>query len=499
MIESMILGLQVALQPENLIYIIVGSLLGTLVGALPGLGAAAALPLLLPFTYNMPVTGALLLLVSLYQASEYGGSISSILVSTPGTPAAAATLLDGYPLARKGYPGKALGYSLTASTIGGFFGVFVLIFLSYPLSIVALRFGPAEYFSLGLFGLTAVAALSSKDIPKSIISVLFGLTLATFGVDVFSGNPRFDFGQMALFEGIPLIPILIGLFAVSESFRMIGEDLEFKLKMDKKALNVWLNAKEVKSILKISLKSGIIGSLVGIFPGLGTGPAAWMAYGEAKRSSKTPEKFGEGCPEGIAAPESANNAAVGGALIPLITLGIPGSPATAVIMGALIIQGIQPGPEIFEKMPEMTYGLFAGLLIATFFMYLIGLFTTNLWARIVKCPNWVLAPTVLVLSTVGSYITRNLIFDVWLTIGFGVIGYAMRKLDYSLPSIILGFILGFLIETSLRRALILSDGSYSIFFTRPVSLAFLALAVLFFAGGLRRYLKTKKEKSLKTV
>ena len=492
MIDSLLLGLHVALQPGNLMYIVAGCLLGTLIGALPGLGAAVGVSLLLPFTYNMPATGALLLLVSLYQASEYGGSISSILVSTPGTPAAAATVLDGYTLSRKGYPGKALGYSLTASTIGGFFGVFVLIFLSMPLANFALRFGAAEYFSLGIFGLTAVAALSSSDIPKSVLSVIFGLLLATVGVDVFTGYPRFHFGQMALYEGIPLIPILIGLFAVSEVFRMIGEDLDFRLKIGAKGLNVWLNLREVKSILVTTIKGGVMGSLIGIFPGLGTGPASWLSYGEAKRSSKTPEKFGTGCPEGIAAPESANNAAVGGALIPLITLGIPGSPATAVIMGALIIQGIQPGPEIFETMPEMTYGLFAGLFIATFFMYLIGLFSTNLWARIVKCPNWVLAPVILVLSTVGGYISRSLVFDVWLTIFFGILGYGMRKLNYSLPSLILGYILGFLIETSLRRALIVSDGSYAIFFTRPVSLTFLILAIVFFAGAVRQQIRRKR-------
>ena len=251
---------------------------------MPGLGASAGVALLLPFTYTMPGTGALLLLVALYEASEYGGSITSILVSTPGTPGNTATIMDGYPLAQKGYPGKALGYSLTSSTIGGFFGVFALAFLSQPLASFALRFGAPEYFALGIFGLTAVASLSSKDIPKSLLSVVFGLLLATIGVDVFTGYPRFSFGQMELFEGIPLIPILVGLFAVSEVIRMVGEELTSRLTIGYKGLKVWLQLSEIKSVIKPIVKGGIIGGLVGIFPGLGTGPAACGAHNKKKRA-----------------------------------------------------------------------------------------------------------------------------------------------------------------------------------------------------------------------
>ncbi|MDN5348363.1 MAG: putative tricarboxylic transport rane protein, partial [Clostridia bacterium] len=306
--EHLILGLKFALQPDNLLVMLLGSLVGTLIGALPGLGASVGVALLLPFTYDMPALTGLLLLVALYQACEYGGSISSILICAPGTPAATATLIDGYPLCRKGYPGKALGYSLTASTIGGFFGVAVLILFSAPIAKFALRFGAPEYFSLGIFGLTAVASLSSRDIPKSILSVIFGLLLTTVGIDVFTGFPRFSFGRVELYEGIPLIPILIGLFAVSEVYKIIGEELNRRFESGVKGLNVWLTFKEISSAMKATFLGAVIGTVVGIFPGLGAGPASWLAYTEAKRRSRHPEKFGTGHPEGIAAPEAANNA-----------------------------------------------------------------------------------------------------------------------------------------------------------------------------------------------
>lgn len=494
--EHLLFGFEVLFQWQNLLAVAAGSLIGMMIGALPGLGPSIGVALLLPFTYNMPATAALLLLVALYQSAEYGGSISSILLSTPGTPAATATLLDGYAMNKQGYPGKALGYSLTASTVGGFLGVFVLIFLSQALAKVALTFGPPEYFALGVFGLTAVASLSSDNPLKGLVSAVFGLLLTVVGIDVFTGFARYDFGRPELFEGIPLLPVLIGLFAVSEVFKLVGEELHERYRGGAKGLRVWVSWEEFRQVFRPTLLGGVIGSVVGIFPGLGAGPASWFAYNEAKRTSKQPERFGQGNPEGIVAPEAANNAAVGGALVPLITLGIPGSPTTAVILGALIIQGIQPGPEVFQKNPDVIYGMFAGLLLATALMWVMGLITTRLWAQAVVVPNSVLAPTVLLISLVGAFVTRNLLFDVWLTVAFGVIGYVLRKLHFSLPAVVLGFVLGFMTEANLRRSLLLSDGSYGIFFAKPVAFVILLLAVASLASSIWREYRRRRQLAL---
>lgn len=491
--EHFLIGLHQLVAWQNLLALVAGSLIGMVIGAMPGLGPSIGVALLLPFTYNMPAVSALLLLASLYQAAEYGGSISSVLLSTPGTPAAAATVLDGYALNRKGFPGKALGYSLTASTLGGFFGVFVLIALAAPLATVALRFGPPEYFALGVFGLTAVASLSGDDPVKGVLSAIFGLLLTTVGIDVFTGFPRYNFGRPELLEGIPLLPVLIGLFAVSEVFRLVGEELSARYEGGASGLRVWVSWQEFRKVLRPALVGSIIGAIVGIFPGMGAGPASWLAYNEARRMSKHPETFGTGNPEGIAGPEAANNAAVGGAMVPLITLGIPGSPTTAVILGALIIHGIQPGPQVFSKNPDIVYGLFAGLLAATAMMWVFGLLTTNLWAHVVKIPNTFLAPIVLILAVVGAYVTRNMLFDVWLALLFGAVGYAMRKAGFSLPSTVLGFVLGFMTEANLRRSLLMSDGSYGIFLNRPVALIILILAVASLISSIQRQRKMQRK------
>ncbi|KXG44584.1 tripartite tricarboxylate transporter permease [Tepidibacillus infernus] len=490
---NLLLGIDVVFSFQNILVIVIGTLIGMLVGALPGLGPSIGVALLLPFTYNLSPVASLLLLVALYQAAEYGGSISSILLSTPGTPAAVATLLDGYPMTKQGYPGKALGYSLTASTIGGFFGVIVLMTLSIPLAKLALKFGPPEYFALGVLGLTAVASLSSNYLSKSLLSALFGLFIATIGIDVITGYSRFSFGMPELYEGLNLLPILIGLFAVSEVLKLIGEDLNTQLKIKAKNFKVGISFNELKVVKKAIGIGSIIGSFVGVFPGMGAGPASWFAYNEAKRVSKNPEKFGNGSPEGIAAPESANNAAVGGALVPLLTLGIPGSPTTAIMLGALIIQGIQPGPQIFDKNPDLVYGLFVGLLVATALMWFLGQITTNIWARAVAIPNRILAPIILLISMIGAYVARNLVFDIGIMLVFGVLGYLLKKFNYSLPSVVLGFILGGMIESNLRRSLLLFDGNYSGFFSRPVALFILLLAFLSIISFIHRLNKEKKK------
>ena len=478
--DKLLVGLHTIATWQALLVIPVGTIVGIIFGVLPGIGTSVSIALVLPFTFKLSPAMSLLLLAAVYLAGEYGGSISAILLGAPGTPAASATVLDGYALNRKGQPTKALAYSIFASTIGGFVGVLVLVFLSGPVAAAAISFGPPEFFALGIFGLTAVASLSGGSVVRGGISVAFGLLLSTIGIDVFTGYPRFAFGKPVLFNGIPLLPVLIGLFAISEVFRLVGEEWGAKKRYDVARLGqrIWLSWREFRRVsLPIALGS-VIGSFIGIFPGLGAGPASWIAYTQARNVSKRPETFGEGNPEGIAAPESANNAAVGGALIPLLTLGIPGSPATAVMLGALIIQGVQPGPDIFAKHPDVIYGLFVGLLIATVVLGLFALMFTKLFAQVVRVPIGVLAPMIMFVALTGAFVLRGLLSDVWFTLMFGVIGYAMRKFDFSLPAGVLGFILGPMIERNLRRTLLISNGDYAPFVTHPISAVLLGLSVI---------------------
>ncbi|MFJ5769908.1 tripartite tricarboxylate transporter permease [Psychrobacillus sp. NPDC093180] len=479
-----------------LLAIILGTIYGLFIGALPGLGATVGIALILPFTYTMEPLSAILLLVAVYQACEYGGSITSIVLGIPGNPAATATILDGLPMARAGKPGKALGYSLYASTFGGLVGAIMLMTLTIPLASIAIKFGDPEFFLLGTLGIILVAGLSSKDIPKSIISVLLGLLLGTIGLDGFTGSARFTFGNLNLLEGISMVALLVGIFAVSEVLLMIGE-LHKRYVTETKNLKTSLTWKEFKYVGKNTITGSLIGSFVGVLPGLGAGPASWFAYTQAKRTSKNPQDYGKGEPNGIAAPEASNNAAVGGALVPLLTLGIPGSPATAVILGAFFIQGIQPGPKVFSTDPELVYGIFWGFLIATLAMYFFGKYTTSLWARMLILPNKKLVPIILIIALVGVYASAMHTFDVWVAIIAGIIAFLLNKLDFSLPSFILAFILGPIIEISLRRTLSLSDGSLSIFFTRGYSLAILGImAILIITMIIAN--KKQKQMELKT-
>ncbi|WP_274626266.1 tripartite tricarboxylate transporter permease [Arvimicrobium flavum] len=465
----------------NLSAIALGTLVGLIIGALPGLGATIAIVLLLPLTYSMSPLASILLLVAAYQGAEYGGSISSIVLGIPGTPAAVATVLDGNAMAKQGLPGKALGYSLLSSTIGGIVGGLVLAFLAVPLARLAVRFSDPEFFLIGIAGLLAVAALSSKSALKSAISVVLGLMVGTIGLDTFTGALRFTFGRLELLEGVGMVALLTGMFAFSEIFAIISHDLHKRYVASTERVSTGLTWKEFKSIFAPTMTGAGIGSLVGLFPGMGAGPASWFAYIQAKKMSRSPQTFGHGNPEGIAAPESANNAVVGGNLVPLMALGIPGSPATAIILGAFIIHGIQPGPNLFTNSADLAYGLFYGFLLTTVAMYLAGRLVTNMFARALTISNIYLVPIILTLSIVGVYAAHSLFFELWLALGVGMLCFILRQLDYSMPSFILAFILSPIIEESLRRSMLLSDGSYSIFVTRPYALTILLLIVAFLA------------------
>ena len=455
-----------------------GTLVGVVVGALPGLGPSIGITLLIPFTYNMPPELSMLLLVALYMAAEYGGSVSAILLSTPGTAAAAATAIDGYAMTRQGKANQALAVSLNASCVGGLVGAFALLLLAKPLASVALQFGPAAYFSVGLFGLTSVASLSSGSLVKGLLAGALGLALATIGIDPISGVPRFTFGVPELFEGIPFLTALIGLFAVSEAISLAEGGKSQTHSIAPKVQFALLSLAQWRKLGSTIASGSVIGTLLGILPGVGGNIACWVSYDFSRRRSKTPEAFGKGAEEGVAAPESANNATVGGAMIPLMALGVPGSPTTAVLVGALILHGLRPGPELFASQPVLVNTVLWGLAMTSIALFFVGSLLLPIWGWVLRLSNSVIAVGIGCMAMLGAFALRNLMFDVYMTIAFGILGYILKKFKIPMAPIILSMVLGYLIETNYRTALVTSHGDYSIFVTSPLSLLFLVLSAL---------------------
>jgi putative tricarboxylic transport membrane protein len=491
MMENLLNGLTYVLGWEPLLIITIGIVVGILVGAMPGLSPSMGVALLVPFTYGMSPTLALVLLVSIYLAASYGGSITAITINTPGTASAVVTGFDGYPLTQQGKPEVALGVSLVVSAVAGILGTIILIVCSVPLAAIAFRFHPAEYFALALFGLATVASLAGKLWAKAFLAAMFGLLLNTVGTDPISGSARFTFGVTPLSDGFALIPALIGLFALSEVFTSL-EKREFSTKVLDKMGQAWPKLKDYLKLKWITLWASLVGTVVGIFPGAGATIAAFIAYDFAKRTSKRPDEFGKGSVEGIAAAEAANSASVGGAMVPLLTLGIPGSATTAVLIGAMMIHKLTPGPQLFISKPNVIYGLFAALLVGNFVLLAIGFLGAKLWVRVTAVPKPVLYTLILAMGVMGSYAVRNSMFDVVCCVAFGLMGWVFKRYNYPLAPVILGMVLGSIAETNFRRA-IMMDGSM-IFFTRPVSAIMLGLALLSFALPLYAAWKENKEK-----
>lgn len=475
--QNVVLGLDAVMTWQGLLAILAGTTLGIIVGALPGLGPSLGVALLIPVTFGLSPSVGFNLLVSLYIAAEYGGSISAILIGTPGTAAATATVIDGYPLNRQGRGALALQTSLAASTFGGVVGAVALIALSQPLVSFVLKFGPPEYFALGLFGLTLIASLSGDTLLKGLIAATIGLLLAVVGVDPVAGVPRYTGPFFELYEGVPFLVVLIGVFALAEAF-VLGErndQIDTALTEDAGARLGWPS---LRNLLPTFLRGSVIGTVVGAIPGAGANIAGWLAYDQERRWAKDASTFGNGEVKGVAAPEAANSASVGGALIPLMTLGLPGSPTTAVLIGALIIHGLRPGPALFSEHPEVVYGLFIGMLVAFPTLFVLGTAAMPLWRRVLALPNAVLAPGIILLSLVGTYAIRNLMFDVWLALVFGITGYVLKKLRFPMAPLVLAMVLGAIVESNYSRSLIMSQGSHSVFFERPLSAAFIAVAFL---------------------
>ena len=488
----------VLLDPINFLYVLMGIVGGIIVGSLPGLTATMGCALLIPFTFGRPPVQGLLMLIGIFCGGIYGGSISGILIRTPGTPAAAATLLDGYPLAQKGLAGKAIGVATIASFIGGSTGAMIMTFLSPQIAKFGLRFGPPEFFALAFFGLGMIITVSGRSLLKGFIATLIGLLISTIGFDPLSGVVRFSFGSRNLLGGITFIPALIGLFGYAQVFRNI-EKITLVPAMNSKVEHILPKLHEVREVLGTLIKSSVMGTFIGSIPGTGCDVAAFVAYGEAKRSSKHPEKFGTGILEGVAAPESANNAATGGAMIPMLTLGVPGDAVTAVLLGALTIHGLQPGPMLFRDHLDVVYPIFAGMILAQFMLLLVGLSGARLFASIINVDRRILTPVIFFLCVVGSYSMRFSFFDVGLALGIGIVAYFMEYYDYPVSPILLALILGPMAEQNLRRSLIISHGNPLVFFTRPISATLIAVAIFMMISSYYRIKKAmKKEEQQKS-
>lgn len=457
-----------------MIFIIVGVISGIMGGAIPGISPSMAVALLLPFTFSMEPTMAIVLLISCYIGANYGGSITAVSINTPGTPSAAVTAFDGYPMAKSGRAGEAMGISLYASVFGGIIGTLILIFFSVPLAKVALKFWPSEYFALCVLGLTTVATLGGTHWQKALVSVLFGLLLNTIGFDPILGVSRFTFKITNMFDGFSLIPVLIGLFALGEVFSNI-ENYDPKEQKFEKISYQWPPVKYYWKLRGSMLRSSVLGTIVGIFPGAGGTIASFLAYDMEKRMSKHPEQFGKGAPEGVVAAEAANSSSVGGAMVPLLTLGIPGSSTAAVLIGALMIHDLQPGPELFVKAPEVVYGMFVSMFIANAFMLFIGLWGSKLWVRVTDLRKSILYPLIFTFSIVGSYAVNNSLFDVGVCIAFGVVGWLFKRYGYPAAPIVLGLVLGRIAEMNFRQAVMVSG--YRVFYTRPLTLILLIISV----------------------
>ncbi len=464
-------------QLKPMLMVFLGATGGIMIGSLPGLTATMGVALLVPFTFGLPIGEAMGMLLGIFSGAIYGGSISAILIRTPGTPAAAATLLDGYPMTKRGEAGRALSISVFSSFIGGLTGALIMTFLSPQISRVALEFSAAEYFALAIFGLSIIISVSGGSIIKGIMAGFFGLLISTIGFDPVSGFPRFTFGSMDLLEGPAFIPTLIGLFAFSEVFKGV-ETLATSKQVVSKITSLLPAWADIKATWKDILKSSVMGTFIGSIPGAGSDIAAFVGYSEAKRRSKHPEKFGKGTIEGVAAAESANNACTGGAMIPLLSLGIPGDAVTAVLLGAFIIQGLRPGPLLYRDHMDVVYSVFAAMIMANIAMFIVGLLGVRFFSKIISIRKSLLLPIIFLLSIVGSYSMRNSLFDIWVALCFGVIGYVLQRNRFPVSPILLALILGPMAEANLRRSLIINDGSIMAVISRPITATFLTLGLL---------------------
>jgi putative tricarboxylic transport membrane protein len=477
-LQNLGLGFAVALTPVNLLYCLLGTIIGTLIGVLPGIGPVTTVAILLPVTFGMNPTSALIMLAGIYYGSQYGGSTTAILINTPGETSSVMTCLDGYQMARQGRAGPALGMAAIGSFVAGTASVVLLMLLARPLVRVALEFGPAEYFALMLLALCTLGGLTGESVAKGLLMGAFGLLLGTIGGDPLTGTPRFTFGVPSLLDGLEFLPVTMGLFAIAEVLTTAVQSNRGQV-YDAPITGIWPSRRDWRACRFTLPRSTLIGFVVGVLPGAGATLASILAYLAEKRASAYPERFGTGVIEGVAAPETANNAASGGAMVPLLTLGVPGSGTTAVMLGALMLWGLRPGPLLFEKSPELVWGLIASMYVGNVMLLILNLPLIGLWVRLTRVPARVLLPLILLFCFTGTYAVSNSVFDLWIMLGFGVIGFFMQRYGFPAAPVVLGLILGPMLETHFRRALIVSRGDYAIFLQRPIAAALLVVVLIY--------------------
>ena len=478
LLNNLALGFSHAATLQNIGYALLGGCLGTLIGVLPGIGAAATIAMLLPFTYGLEPLGALIMIAGIYYGAQYGGSTTAILVNLPGETSSVVTMIDGHQMARQGRAGVALATAAIGSLVAGCIGTLVLAGFASPLADLALAFGPADYFSLMLVGLIGAAVLTSGPLLKSLAMIALGILLGLVGRDVNSGALRFTFGAIDLWDGVDLVVLAVGLFAAAE----IADNLEGGAKdrtLAAKVTTLFPTRADLKRMFGPILRGSGIGVFAGVLPGAGASIASFMSYALEKKVSKTPEQFGRGAIEGVAGPEAANNAAAQCAFIPTLTLGIPVGSAMAMLLGAMSIHNIQPGPQVISRNPDLFWGLIASMWIGNVILVVLNLPLIGIWVRLLAIPYRALYPAILLFCCIGVYSIKNSVFNVLLTAGFGVAGYVFRKLDCPVVPLTLGFVLGPMLEEHFRRAMILSRGSFAVFVTRPISATMLVLTAGF--------------------
>lgn len=477
-------GLETAVSGWNLLYALIGVTFGMLVGVLPGLGPTAGTALLLPLTFGMSPVAAVIMLAGIYYGAMYGGTITSVLINTPGESASLITCLDGYPMARQGRAGTALGVAAIGSFIGGMFALGLLIFVGPLVAQQALKFGPPEYFALVVVGLSLLVGLMGKSLVRGLIGALFGLTLAFIGIDSVTGTLRFTFGQTDLEDGLEFVSLAMGLFGLSEIFMTAEENLHAQATKPPKIQNMLPRREEWGPALKSILRGSALGSLIGLVPGTNSVIPTILSYSIEKKVAKDPSRFGKGAIEGVAGPETANNAYAGAALIPLFTLGIPSSPSVAILLGAFIMHGLTPGPTLMQKNPEFVWGVIASMFIGNLILLVMNLPLANVWAQITRIPFRILLPNILIIMAVGSYSINNRLFDVGMMLAFGILGYFMKKVQFPLGPVLLTYVLGKILETSLMKSLTIFNGSFMGFFQRPISATLLVIAISIIAVSL---------------
>jgi putative tricarboxylic transport membrane protein len=475
--KNLIFGFDVAFSLQNLLYCLIGVSVGTLIGVLPGIGPLGTIAILLPITYNVSPVGALIMLAGIYYGAQYGGSTTAILVNLPGETSAVVTCIDGYQMARQGRAGPALAIAAIGSFIAGTFGTLLIAVAGPPLAEVALKFGSPEYFSLMLMGLVAAAVLAQGGIAKSLAMVAFGLLLGIVGTDVNTGVQRYSFGVPELSDGIGFIVVAVGVFAIGEIINNLGET-ESRTIFASKVSNLMPTWADFKQCLGPILRGTGIGCFFGVLPGTGPSIASFASYMVEKKVAKDPSRFGKGAIEGVAAPESANNADAQCKFIPMLTLGLPASGVMALMLGALTIQGIQPGPQVMTQRPDLFWGLVASMWIGNAMLVILNLPMIGLWVKLLQVPYRLLFPAIMAFSAIGIYSVNNSSFEIYLTAVFGVVGFICVRLGFPLAPMLLGFVLGPMMEENLRRAMLMSGGDASVFFTQPISAAFMVATVL---------------------